>query len=214
MTNPSDPSEFRDIEEAASVLAGRIRRLRAALRSLSALGQEVAGLQEALAGITPDSSEDGTGDQPDEQRPSPADPPSTGSAGDPPAPGTHAMPVTNGAHSGSANGAALSVEKVIGPSSEEPSPSGKIEPNVAVTVSTQGGSVDLVRLYRALQQMPQIVEMNLTSYSGGRAVVGLTTPAQPRELPIEETLQGAFPEGIVGDWVGDAEFVAVIAAAG
>jgi hypothetical protein len=212
MPDHADPSEFRDVEQSALALAARIRRLRQTIGALSMLTAEVVGLQEALAALTPASV------------PQPAEAAAElGREGDaeatPPQLSAEtaslplASPRVNGAHNGSANGVGRPPETATEAASER-TPISEPATSVAVTVSTQGGSVDLVRLYRALQRMPQTIELNLTSYNGGRAVVGLTTSASPRELPIEAALRDAFPEGVIGDWAGDAEFVAVITAMG
>jgi hypothetical protein len=84
--------------------------------------------------------------------------------------------------------------------------------SLSMTVSAQSGAVDLVRLVRALQTLPSLVDLNLVRYTGDRAAVVLMTRTAPEMLPVRETLLRAFPEGVLGDWVSAREYAAVIVA--
>jgi len=190
MVEPSNPEEFRDLERAAAAMATRVRRLSEAVRTLSLLSREIDALRTALDGAG--TTLPVAGPQPEAAAPAHA-----------------ASHVTNGIHP---DGTAPPPERRD--AHETPSPDAAlVSRQLVVTISCNGGSVDLVRVYRALQRVPEISDINLTSYNGGRAVIDVTTAGDVGASLLDAALQESFPEGIAGEWIGDSEYAAVISRA-
>jgi hypothetical protein len=85
---------------------------------------------------------------------------------------------------------------------------------VSVTVARSDGPLDLVRVHSALEAMPGVTGLALTSYTRGRAGIMLETERPGSELPLHDALLDAFPEGVTGRWEGEGEYTATIGAAG
>jgi hypothetical protein len=193
MTEPREPADLADMERAASAMAEQIRRLAQVTRSLASLTDAIEELRSAAGGLAPPGqpsrSEPAAPPAPEQIRPLAGDAQSGGSEAE------AAAPAASGAEN-----------HTPGP----PSAAARPEP-VSVTVSCPGGSLDLVRVFRALQPMDGVADLNLLSYAGGRAVVQLAVYKPPQQIALHDALAAAFPEGMTGDWIAPAEYVAVIA---
>lgn len=149
----------------------------------------------------------------------------------------YATPATENGAAGSASPAAVETATVETPSEERPpahtvaepsspapsAPQAPAEPassapaqaagakrTVSVTVSRNEGPLDLVRVHGALESVPGVTGLALTSYTRGRAGILLETDRPPADLDLGDALGSVFPEGVNGNWEGENEYVAVI----
>ncbi|MGH2583731.1 MAG: hypothetical protein ACRDJE_02320 [Dehalococcoidia bacterium] len=192
MTEPREPAELADMERAASVMAGQIRRLAQITRSLASLTDAIEELRSAAGGLVP------------------ADQPPRAERSGPSAP-ERIQPFVDAAQPGSeeAEAAAPATPDAESHAAAASSPSTRPE-SLSVTVSCPDGSLDLVRVFRALQPMDGVADLNLLSYTGGRAILQLVVYKPPQQLALHDALAAAFPEGVTGDWIAPTEYVVVI----
>lgn len=176
--------------ESALVAA---RRLTGLVRTLTPLLAQLSDLERALREFAHDTRDTfavaDAGVLPEPRAPAPA--------ASPPADG-RAIPEPSA--SASAAGASAS------------SPAARTVPGgmVTLTVSARQGPLDLSRVHRAVESVPGITGLVVTSYTRGRAEFLLNVAPDAVALPLAEALTAAFPHGVDADWRSENAFDAVV----
>jgi hypothetical protein len=220
MTSRNEPREYPDLDRSVSEIVDAVRLTIRLLNTLVPVAEQLRGLQDTLL----DLQSSALGSPPGSVRALPPGAPSPAGAAEPTSrrdehgsPRAEPAPVESGPGSKPAteNGVAARVEPAE--RTDHAAEDGTTHPpggkrTVSVTVSRPEGSLDLVRVHGALESIPGVTGLALTSYTRGRAGILLETDRPPSALELDSALTAVFPEGVNGGWQGESEYVAVIGA--
>lgn len=81
---------------------------------------------------------------------------------------------------------------------------------VTFTISNPTGTLDLSRVHRAIEAVPGVTGLVVTSYTRGRAQLLLNVAPDVMILPLADALADAFPAGVQTHWHSDTEFEATV----